>query len=199
MMSGLLLTRSRAVDEAPVDTGDDEAELIARAQRDPSAFAPLYGRYLGPIYRYCYARLGSKAAAEDATSVVFAQALAALPRYHDIAFRAWLFTIAHNVVASSYRAARPHQPLSAVVEVADPTPSPEEQALCADEHRRLRTFLSELSPDQRQVVELRLAGLTAAEIGVVMGRNRASVDAIQHRAVMRLRTLLGVPRQPREE
>jgi RNA polymerase sigma-70 factor (ECF subfamily) len=182
----------------PLDTGEDEAELIARAQRDPIAFAPLYARYLGPIYRYCYARLGIKEAAEDATSLIFAQVLAALPGYHDVAFRAWLFVIAHNVVANSHRAARSQQPLEAAAELADPAPSPEEQALVADERHSLWALLSQLSPDQRQVVELRLAGLTGAEIGAVLGRNRASVDAIQHRAVTRLRALFGVQHQARE-
>ena len=68
------------------------------AQRDPYAFALLYTRYLDPIHRYCYRRLGSREAAEDATSLVFAKALSALPRYHDTSFRSWLFTIAHHVV-----------------------------------------------------------------------------------------------------
>lgn len=198
-MTGLLLTLSRPEDEAAVGSGEDEVELIARAQRDPAAFAPLYARYLGPIYRYCYARLDNTAAAEDATSLVFARALAALPAYHNVAFRPWLFAIAHNVVANSYRAARSQQPLSAAAELPDPAPSPEEQALDADERRSLRALLRHLSPDQRRVVELRLAGLTGAEIGAVLGRSRASVDAIQHRAVTHLRALLGVQCQPGEE
>jgi RNA polymerase sigma-70 factor (ECF subfamily) len=183
----------------PLDTDEDEAELIARAQRDPRAFAPLYARYLGPIYRYCYARLGAKEAAEDATSLVFAQVLAALPGYHDVAFRSWLFAIAHNVVANSHRATRPQQPIEEAVQLKDPAPSPEEQALVADEGRAVRALLSQLSPDQRKVVELRLIGLTGTEVGAVLGRNRASVDAIQHRAVTRLRTILGVQHQSREE
>jgi hypothetical protein len=61
------------VDEAPAGsrTADasaapDEAALVARAQADRHAFAPLYARYLDPVYRYCYRRLGSKEAAEDA-------------------------------------------------------------------------------------------------------------------------------------
>ena len=38
---------------------DDEA-LVARAKEHPAAFAPLYRRYVGPIYGYCYQRLGTK-------------------------------------------------------------------------------------------------------------------------------------------
>ena len=58
-----------------------DALLVARAQRDPAAFSPLYEAYFDPVYRYCYHRLGSWEAAEDATSVIFTNALAALPRY----------------------------------------------------------------------------------------------------------------------
>ncbi len=84
----------------------DEAELVARAQREPQAFAPLYARYAEPVYRYCYRRLGSPEAAADATSQTFAQALAALPRYRAGSFRAWLFAIAANVVADAHRRRR---------------------------------------------------------------------------------------------
>ena len=88
----------------PVAAGDrDEVAIIALAKRDPAAFAPLYQEYLGPVYRYCYRRLGSREAAEDATSLVFERALRALPTFRGASFRAWLFTIAHNAVTDAYR------------------------------------------------------------------------------------------------
>jgi DNA-directed RNA polymerase specialized sigma24 family protein len=62
---------------------------------------PLYELNFDPVNRYCYHRLGSWGAAEDATSIVFTSVLAALPRYRSDdrsgAFRSWLLTIAHNV------------------------------------------------------------------------------------------------------
>src|SRR5829696_658263 len=42
----------------------NEAALVARAKRDRLAFEPLYRTYLGPVYGYCYRRLGSPHAAE---------------------------------------------------------------------------------------------------------------------------------------
>jgi hypothetical protein len=77
---------------APPATAPDDAALVAAARVDPTAFAPLYARYLPPVYRYCYRRLGTSAAAEDATSEVFVKALAALPRFRAGSFRSWLFT-----------------------------------------------------------------------------------------------------------
>jgi DNA-directed RNA polymerase specialized sigma24 family protein len=84
-------------------TSDEEALLVARAKEDLTAFAPLYARYLTPVYRYCYARLGDREAAEDATSQVFTRALVALPEHRGGSFGAWLFAIALNVVANQHR------------------------------------------------------------------------------------------------
>jgi RNA polymerase sigma factor (sigma-70 family) len=84
--------------------------LVERAQRDPAQFAALYDRYLDPIYAYCYRRLGTRELTEDATSQVFLQALAALPKFRAHSFRAWLYTIAHNVVVDIHRE-RPALPL----------------------------------------------------------------------------------------
>src|SRR5918994_892011 len=101
------MSQSRTI-EQPAESVDTDPDLVARAQLDPRAFALLYGRYLDPVHQYCYRRLGTREGAEDATSQVFERVLKALPAYRGGIFRAWLFTIAHNVVTDSYRAARPH-------------------------------------------------------------------------------------------
>lgn len=184
---------------APVAGASDEpddAELVARARGDPLAFAPLYERYLDPIYRYCFRRLGGREAAEDATAAVFAKALAALPAYRDGSFRAWLFTIAHNVVADGHRRRRrrPEAPLEAAGDPPDRSPTPEEVALANDARRSARALLLSLPADQRRVLELRLAGLSGAEIATALGRSVAAVKMLQLRAMTRLRADLGVGR-----
>jgi RNA polymerase sigma-70 factor (ECF subfamily) len=195
------LARTRLPIAVAIDDGDStagegeatESELIARAVHDPQAFALLYRRYLDPVYRYCYHRLGSKEAAEDATSQVFAKALAALSSYRaDRPFRSWLFAIAHNVIVDAHRARRVHQPLNAAVDVLDAAPSPEDLALAAEEKHTVQTLLAGLTPDQARVVELRLAGLTEVEIARVLGRRPGAVRAVQFRALTKLRALLGV-------
>jgi RNA polymerase sigma-70 factor (ECF subfamily) len=177
---------------APVDSALDDAVLVAAAKRDRQAFSPLYARYAEPVYRYCYRVLGSREAAEDATSLVFTKALAALPTCADMSFRSWLFTIAHNVIADRRRRRDAHQPLDLASELEDTAPTPEEWAIADDEGRRLRRLLASLPPAQRDVVELRLTGLSGPEAARVLGRSHGAVKAAQFRAFTHLRALLGI-------
>jgi RNA polymerase sigma-70 factor (ECF subfamily) len=178
-----------------------EALIVARAQRDPAAFAPLYETYLVPVYRYCYRRMGSREAAEDATSLVFERALRSLPSFRGGSVRAWLFAIAHNAVTDTYRRKDTLALIEEAHEIADPTPPPEQVALLADEQRLLATALALLPADQRQVIELRLSGLPSTEVAVILGRSAVAVRALQLRATRRLQTLLathGVTREMRD-
>src|SRR5262245_50967579 len=182
--------RWRGIDADECVEAADDAALVARAQIDPRAFGLLYDRYLDQVYRYCYRRLGSTAAAQDATSATFEKALAALPRFDPSggSFRGWLFTIAHNVVINTVRKAdyRANRPLDAAAEVEDDGLSPEAYAVANDEQQALVAALARLPEEQRRIIELRLAGLTGREIAAAMGMSHAAVRTAQHRALLRL-------------
>ena len=171
------------------DAIGDEDALVADARRDPRAFAPLYRRYVDPIYRFCFRRLGTKEDAEDATAQVFAKALAALPRLGSQPFNAWLFAIARNVVADAHRAHRPTSPMTAAAGWADAAQGPEQRALAAEGGRQIRALLAALPARQRELMELRLAGLTDVEIARVLGKSHGAVRVAQHRTLLRLREL----------
>jgi RNA polymerase sigma-70 factor (ECF subfamily) len=175
---------------APEETSDEA--IVARALHDRQAFGLLYDRYVDPVYRYCYGRLGSREEAEDATSLIFARALAALPTHRGGSFRSWLFAIAHNVVLNARRDAPRHHQLAIVVELADPGPRPDEMAEAAERRRSVSQALALLPEEQRRIVELRLAGLTGPEVAAALGRSHDSVRTTQRRALARLRTLLGI-------
>jgi RNA polymerase sigma-70 factor (ECF subfamily) len=184
--------RRRAV-QPDIAAGDlDDNDLVEQSLRDLRAFAPLYERYAGLVYGYCFHRLGSRHAAEDATSSIFARALASLAGYRGPSFRAWLFGIAHHVVADAHRGRGPDEPLEDAAATIDAAPSPEDLAIASDDRRRLHALLTQLSAEQRRIVELRLAGLTSAEIGQVLGLRRGTVDVAQYRALGRLRAFLGI-------
>lgn len=171
---------------------DADIRLVTLAREDSTEFAELYRRYLSPVYAYCWRRLGSREAAEDATSQIFVKALVALPQYRgDRSFRSWLFAIAHNEVVDHYRAQRPSRPLDDASQIADGTESPEDLGVLAADGAALRALLSRLTPDQEQVIELRLAGLSETEIAQVLNRRPGAIRATQFRALGRLRVLLG--------
>ena len=52
------------------DQGDieDDEELVQAAQKSPSAFTPLYRRYVTKVYRYIYSRVGNVHETEDLTA-----------------------------------------------------------------------------------------------------------------------------------
>lgn len=188
--SGLLATAQQT--SSVSDASDDDSAIVVRAQRDPAAFSELYCRYADPVYRYCHRRLGDSEAARDAASRVFAQALAALARCQPRSFRSWLFAIAHHVIVDDFRArARATGPLSAALNIPDEAANPESRLLAAETAASVHELLRRLPEDQRQVIELRLAGLSGAEIAHVVGRSLAAVKSSQFRGYGRLRALLG--------
>ena len=186
-MEGMVAPAAEA--ERSPQAGDDQ--LVAAARRDLRAFAPLYQRYVGPIYRYCYLRLGERTAAEDATSEVFTKALAALPAYRaNGAFAAWLFRIAHTVVQDVYRRARPTAPLDEAGEWPDAGPSPLDAVVGQAQVAEARAALQALPAAQRRAVELQLAGWSVADSAEVVGVSTGALKLLRFRAVRRLRTLL---------
>lgn len=180
----------RVVDDEPDDWTDDEA-FVRAAQADIAAFEPLYARYADSVFRFCLRRLGERAAAEDATARIFERAIAALPRYRAGSFRGWLFTIARNEVATAYRRDRGDLPLILAESLHDSHPGPEPVAIAREEAVWVRGLLARLPEPERQVVELRLAGLNDREIAEALGKSHGAVRTRQYRALLRLRELLG--------
>ena len=175
-----------------IDAGASDEALVALALHDRQVFGLLYDRYVDPIYRYCYGRLDQREDAEDATTLIFTRALAALPTQRGVSFRSWLFAIAHNVVLNARRDGVRDQPLDAAGEMLDPSPTIEDLAAAADRRHSVSQALWLLPEEQRRVEELRLAGLTGPEVATTLGRSHDSIRTTQRRALARLRVLLCV-------
>lgn len=174
-----------------------DSVLVLRAQQDLDAFAPLYDRYFDTMFRFCFYRLGDWQEAEDAASDVFVKALTNLPHFQandDVrGFRCWLFTIARHVITDCHRyhGRHPVQSIDTAAFVPDAAPSPEDEVVALDDHRLVRSLLAQLKPEQRDLMELRLAGLKSAEIARILGRSHDAVRKEQSRIIKTLRSLVG--------
>ena len=184
-----LLRRLHPMRAPTSDTaGESDALLAARAQRDPLAFEPLYVRYVDDIAHFCYARLQHEERARDATQQTFARALLALPTYREQGqFRGWLYTIARSVIANDARSMRPQEDLAEANHLVATGQTPEQAVIAAISRRALLDAIARLSSDQREAIELRMAGLTGVQIAEVMRRSHDSVRMLQRRAIERLR------------
>lgn len=187
---------------ASADIARDDAELVAEAKRDPSAFDALYERYHQAIYVYCFRRLGTPELADDATSSIFLKAFTALSRFRPdrarpgFTFRSWLFSIAHNAVIDTWRRDRRHLSLDGAngellaSRLVDASGSPEDAAIGAEEARQVMALLAQLPERQRAGVELRLAGLSTSEVAHALGMSIPAAKSMQFRAYRTLRDVL---------
>lgn len=178
------------------DRRDPDPDLgdVLGAQRDPAAFAALYRRYLDRVYGYAFYMLGDHHDAEDATERAFLSALRAIGRFRSDGgtFRAWLFRIAHNELANALRRRARHSAASLDDVFASAEDDPAHVVGALDESRRVRRAVSALPDDRRQVIVLRFVdGLSAREIGVVLGRSEGAIRVLQHRALRDLAEILG--------
>lgn len=138
---------------------------------------------------------GAYTTADDVAQEVCLAVLRALPRYRErgAPFVAFVYGIAGRKVVDAQRAAMRRSagvPVGALVERAEQAPGPEQRAVAADLARRLSAALGRLPDAQREIVVLRVAvGLSAEEVGTIMGMKAAAVRMAQSRALARLRVL----------
>lgn len=184
--------------ESALQDGEFVRTLVARAiRRDREAFAALYELYFERIYRYARLKVGDQAEAEDITAAVFLNAWRVVDRFSpqgENAFLAWLFRLTHNALIDRYRRQRNVGSLDAVDESALPLEAhfnPEamlEWQVTVDE---LQHALQALTEEQREVVLLRFVeGLSAREVGEIMGKQEGTVRGMQFRAIEALRRVL---------
>jgi RNA polymerase sigma-70 factor, ECF subfamily len=194
--------------EAVSKVGLTAADLADARRREPAAVTRVYSAYAPALFRFFMAAVGDRHQAEDLTGTAFVSAIESLPRFRGPveALGGWLFQIArHDLYDHRRRQARARmEPLednldeAAVLAGAE---DPEELAIARLEGGRVLAALGDLSPDQREVLLLRMAaGLTAPEVADILGKTTGAVKALQHRGLASLARVLGLrgPEQPRQ-
>jgi RNA polymerase sigma-70 factor, ECF subfamily len=177
------------------------ADLVGARCREPAAVTRVYAAYAPGLFRFFLAAVGDRPTAEDLTGDVFKSAIEGLPRFRGPveALGGWLFSIAHHDL-SDFRRKQARSPgitsLDHTLEeaaLAAGADDPEELAIARIEGERVLAALRQLSPDQREVLLLRMAaGLTAPEVAAIVGKSTGAVKALRHRGVASLARVLGV-------
>ncbi len=173
--------------------GESEDHLIERAvQGDREAFGELYERYVERIYNYVYYRVGNTHDAEDLTARVFFRAMRHIERYdhRGVPFSAWLYRIAHNLVANWYRDTNRRQEIALddMVFTYATGEHPELLVMDQEEREELLEIIRTLPEDRQQLLYLKFgARMSNAEIAHVLGRTEGAVKSLYHRTLTTLR------------
>jgi len=188
---GVIFSNAGRIVELAKTMQDDEILSLA-AQGDRDAFGMLYERYVDRIFNYIYYRTGNVNDAEDLTARVFQRAMNHIINYTDrgVPFSAWLYRIAHNLVANWHRdrSRRQEIPLSDAPLVA----KAENNLVHTEQQESLLRLIRSLPAERQTLLILKFVEhLSNAEIGQIMGRSEGAVKSLYHRTLLAMRDQIG--------
>ena len=168
-----------------------ENVLVAAQAGADWAFARLYTELNPRLVRYFTAQ--APEAAEDLAAETWMAAARQLPGFEGTegAFRGWMFTIAHGKLVQHWRHAKRRPKVTSGLDAAvgeAASSDPARDALeSATAHEAVELIVRSLTPDQAQVVLLRvLADLDVDQVARIIGKRPGAVRVLQHRALRRL-------------
>jgi RNA polymerase sigma factor (sigma-70 family) len=141
------ISRALATGLEGCDLAVDE-RLVVKARTDPAACALDLRAPRGAGVQVPPSERGDRYLAADLTATTFERALGHIDRYRpgDAGIAPWLMRIARNTYIDAARRRRPTVSLDEAIETSDPSRSPEDAAIAAEERRRVRALLATL-PD----------------------------------------------------
>ncbi len=173
--------------------GDGEL-LGALAAGDAAALGSLYDRYSSVVFALCVRILGSRADAEEVLADVFWELWSRPGRYDPGRgnLLAYLGTLARSRAVDRLRSRRSRAMREATA--ADPPAeagSPLDEAVFGERRRLVQRALGELTPDQRQAIELSFySGLSHAEISDELREPLGTIKSRIRSGLVRLRDSL---------
>jgi RNA polymerase sigma-70 factor, ECF subfamily len=178
------------------NTEEKNKIIIEKAiEGDDEAFSILYQENLKKIYNYIYYRTGNSHDAEDLTARVFQRALNHISKYKrtDVPFSAWLYRIAHNLVANWHRDnnRKKEVPLEEQTEQRNRQEIPEKNLEDRQEIEFLLKSIHRLSQDRQMVLILKyVEEMSNSEIGRIMRKSEGAIKSLYHRTLIELREYL---------
>ena len=147
----------------------------------------LFDQHYPALLRYLTRYTGDSNDAADAAQETYLRLLERPPERKDN-MRAWLFTVATNVVRDRWR--KQHVALQSEVSpravVGDPPPDPQVTVEREERRRNVRRLLAKLTPKQRIVLLMREEGFSQREIAQAVGTTTKSVGTMTARALEKL-------------
>jgi RNA polymerase sigma-70 factor (ECF subfamily) len=175
----------------------DEKALIEAAKADPTAFDGLYEKYVERIFNYIYYRTGNVKDAEDLTGKVFFKALDNIQGYKHMGlpFSAWLYRIAHNLVANYHRDRAKKKEISLEFlpgkELQHHGMQPEARITRDQEVKELLAMIRDLAPNRQELLILKFVDrLSNKDIGKIMRKSEGAIKSLYHRTLIELRDKL---------
>ena len=151
----------------------------------------IYKEARDDVYYYILTLGLSPAQAQDVAQEVFLKLYIQLRAGEEIrSERGWVFRVAHNEALKLKAKERSHSEITPEIEPVSNESTPEKSFIEDESRDRLQKALSELSPQQRQVLELRASGLRYREIAETIGIKTSTVNEFLRRAVVRLRNAM---------
>jgi RNA polymerase sigma-70 factor, ECF subfamily len=155
--------------------------------RNQRKLAKMYNNYADDIYRYLYAHGGDKELAEDLMADTFMRALKNIETFDFKQPRAWLYTIARNLLRDHWKK-KSTLSLNEDLEIVDESDSVEEIVEKSLRANRLKSALDKLPSKESEVIKLRFVqNLSAKEVALVLNISAENVRIIQHRALKKMK------------
>ena len=181
-----------------------DLELVTAAQQgDQAAFGALVEKYQAMAYSQALRMVGNPDDAADATQDAFLNAWRALPGFQgQSSFSTWLYRLTSNACIDLLRRSKRRPTLSITVadedaegpqetDIPDERWSPERELERKETRQTVRSGLSALSPEHREVLALReFEGLSYQEIAQLLELEEGTVKSRIARARLALREFL---------
>lgn len=167
-------------------------KLIKRAKNgDKDAFGEIYTLFLKQIFRYIYFSVRNYELAQDLAQNTFFKAWRALPSISISrgSFRAFLFTIARNLIIDWSRSKK-ELPLE-TIENYPSFEDPQEDMIRNEAKEVVSKALSNLESDEKQLIVLRFfEELEYREIAKVVDKKEGAVRVSTHRILKKLKNYI---------